>query len=431
MYRHPLRLVIVGLLISGIASAENWPEWRGSTSNGLANGNPPITWSETKNIKWKVPVPGSASSTPVVWGDKIFVTTSVLVGELAPKPTGRRKRGEAESKPTNPYKFNLVCLDRNTGEILWERTAAEAIPHEGHHPTSTFAPHSAITDGNRVWVSFGSRGLHCYDLDGNHQWTKDLFPMTMSNTFGEGISASLAGDAIIVLMDHEGESKLMSFDKMSGDLLWEKVRDEISTWATPLVAEIDGKLQIIANGETHIRGYDAETGEVLWKSAGLDDATIPMPIIGHGNIYVASGYRRPKMRAIKLGGSGDLGEDALLWQVDKYTPYVGSPLLMDDRIYVTRGLSGSLSCFNALTGEAIYEREPLEGIRTVYTSPVGVAGRIYVAGRKGTTVVVEHSDTFKILATNVLYEGCDGSPVVIGDELYLRGTKHLYCIAEQ
>lgn len=253
----------------------------------------------------------------------------------------------------------------------------------------------------------------------------------MDSHFGEGISASLAGDAIIVLMDHEGESKILAFDKMSGDLLWEKARDENSTWATPLIAEVNGTLQVIANGVSHLRGYDAKTGEVLWQTIGQDDATIPMPVIGHGNVYVASGYQRPKIRAIKLGGSGDLGEDALVWQVDKYAPYVGSPLLMDDRIYATRGLSGSFSCYNALTGETIYERQRIEGIRVMYASPVGVADRIYLVGRKGTTVVVEHSDTFNILATNVLDEGCNASPVIIGNELYLRGTNHLYCIAEQ
>jgi outer membrane protein assembly factor BamB len=431
MYKGIVGILMVGLSLSWSVWAANWPEWRGPNGNGIAEGNPPITWSETENIKWKTAIPGTSSSTPIVWENKIFVTSAVLVGELPPKPTGRRKRGEAPPSPKNPYKFNLVCVDRGSGDILWTKTASEAIPHEGHHPTSTYAPHSAVTDGKFVWVSFGSQGLHCFGLDGNLQWTKELFPMVMESNFGEGISATLAGDAIVVLMDHEGESKLMSFDKASGDLLWENVREEKSTWATPLVTEVDGVLQVIANGMTHIRGYDAKTGKEIWNSPGLEDATIPMPLIGHGNLYVASGYQKPKMRALKLGGEGELGDDALVWQVDKYTPYVGSPLLYGDRIYATRGLSGNISCFDALTGEPIYEREKLEGIKQVYASPVGVADRLYILGRKGVVAVVKHSDTFEVLATNTLDEGCDGSPVVIGDELYLRGTGHLYCIAEK
>lgn len=431
MYKHLVAFTAIALSFAGIATADNWPEWRGPNSNGLAEGNPPVTWSETENIKWKVPVPGTASSTPIVWGDKLFITTSVMAGEPEPEPKERPKRGEAPKAPSIPYKFIVMCIDRATGATLWEHTAIEAVPHESHHPTSTFAPYSAATDGSLVWVSFGSRGLYCYDFDGNLKWSQDLFPMTMSNAFGEGISATLADETIIVLMDHEGESKLLAFDKISGEPRWEVLREEGSTWATPLVATIDGKQQVIANGMTHIKGYDAKTGEVLWASEGLDDATIPMPVIGHGNVYVASGYRKPKLRAIKLGGSGDLGDAAKVWEVDKYTPYVGSPLLYDERIYVTRGLSGNLSCFNAMTGEAIYERENLEGISQVYASPVGVAGRIYIPGRKGTTVVVKHSDTFEILATNVLDDGFDGSPVVIGNELYLKGAANLYCIAEK
>ncbi|MFP6584928.1 MAG: PQQ-binding-like beta-propeller repeat protein [Candidatus Hydrogenedentota bacterium] len=423
----------ITMFLTGMADAENWPSWRGPTQNGLAAamGNPPLTWSETENIRWKVAIPGEGNSTPVVWGDKIFVTTAVRIGEALEKPRGRRPRGEPAPKPTNAYKFNLMCLDRNTGEILWERTAAEAVPHEGHHVSSTYSPQSAMTDGEFVWISFGSQGIHCYDMDGNSQWDKPTMPLTISNEFGEGASAVLAGDAIVVTLDHEGESKIVAYNKADGSILWEKARDEESTWATPLVEEIDGTLQVITAGQLGIRGYNAKNGELLWEMSGLLDSAIPMPVVGHGNVYLSAGYQRPQLKAVKLGVTGEITDESVVWQVNKNTPYVSSPLLWGDRIYVTRGLSGSLSSFNALTGEAIYERGKLEGIRQVYASPVGVANRIYIPGRKGLTIVVKHSDTFEILASNQLDDGLDGSPVVIGDVLYLRGAKNLYCIAEK
>lgn len=423
--------LLLGVCLSSYAG--NWPSWRGPTQDGLAasSGNPPLTWSESENIKWKTPIPGVGNSTPVVWDDKIFVTSAVRVGEAPEEPKGRRPRGQEEPKPATPFKFNVLCLDRHTGEILWERTAKEVVPHEGHHVSSTYSPQSPLTDGKHVFVSFGSQGIHCYDLDGNLVWNHDTMPLVMSNSFGEGASAVLAGDALVATLDHEGSSKIVAYNKADGSILWEKPRDEVSSWSTPIAEKVDGKLQIITAGQMGIRGYDATTGEVLWETEGLLDAAIPMPVVGHGNMYLATGYQRPQLKAIKLGTNGALDGDALAWQIDKNTPYVASPLLWGDRIFVIRGLSGSLSAYNAKTGAILYERGKLEGIRQVYASPVGVADRIYIPGRKGTTVVVKNSDTFEILATNLLDDGLDGSPVIIDDALYLRGMKNLYCISEK
>lgn len=414
-------------LTSGIANADNWPNWRGPTGDGLvAAGNPPISWSEKKNIKWKTAIHGEGSSTPAIWGNRIFLTTAVLTGKSAEAAGGRRR---GPSKPTTPYQFNIICLERETGKILWEKTAAEILPHEGKHNTNTFAPNSPVTDGEYVWVSFGSRGLYCYTVDGKFVWSNDLFPMKITSSFGEGSSAVLAGDAIIVLMDHEGDSKILAFNKTNGDLLWEKDRDEGTTWSTPLVIERDGILQVITSGKKTIRSYNAQNGELIWHSPGLEDSAIPTPVVGNGNVYFTSGYLDPKLIAMKMGGTGDLSQ-ATVWQIEKNTPYVSSPLLYGERIYVTRGLSGFISCFNAITGEPYYIREKLEGMRQVYASPIGVADRIYITGRKGTTTVIKNSDEFKILATNILDDGFDGSPVVIGDELYLKGAANLYCIAK-
>ena len=434
---------ILAVLLGGMAAntvygdiADSyWPTWRGPNADGVAvQGNPPLTWSETKNIKWKVALPGSGDSTPVVWEDKIFVTTAVALGEEAPasSPPQGRRRGHGIRQLTVPYKFSLICLDRQTGKVLWDETVREEVPHEGHHPSSGLASYSAITDGEHVWVSFGSRGLHCYDLDGNHVWSANLIEMRARNSFGEGSSPALAGEAVIVVADHEGDSKIFACNKNTGKLLWETDRDEHTSWATPLPVQVGDTLQVITSATGFIRSYDAMTGELIWQCGGQTLNAIPSPVVGFGNVYCTSGYRGAALQAIKLGRTGDLsGSDAIVWEVNKDTPYVSSPLLYDDRIYVTRGLGGDISCYQASTGKPLFERQKLEGIRQIYSSPVGAGGRVYITGRKGTTKVIKHSNSFEVLATNVLDDGFDASPVVIGDEMYLKGETYLYCIAEQ
>ena len=439
-----LSSIILGALIAGLAGLgalaespdDNWPNWRGPNADGVAvKGSPPVTWSESENIKWKVPLPGKGSSTPVVWGNKIFIETAVPTGEEPPaaaRSAPRRRGPPSTPAPKAPLEFRLICLDRETGEILWERTAVETIPHEGHHPTGTFASYSPITDGEHVWVSFGSRGLHCYDMDGNHKWSTELIQMRKKLTFGEGSSPTLAGDAIIVVMDHEGQSKIAAFDKDTGDPLWETAREEGTSWASPLPVEVDGKIQVITNATSLIRSYDAKTGDLIWQCRGLTPNAIPTPVVGFGNVYCTSGFRGYALMAIELGHTGDLTDtDAIVWEVDRGTPYVASPLLYDGKIYVVDSLRPILSCYDAVTGATIFEDQKLDGLKQIYASPVGAGGRIYIADRAGSTMVLKQSDTFEILARNTLDEGFDASPVVIGDELYLKGSDHLYCIAHQ
>ncbi len=412
----------------------NWPAWRGPELNGAAPaGDPPVTWSETENIKWKVPLPGKGSSTPVIWGNKIFIETAVPLGEEPPaaaEPAQGRRGMHSRPAPTAPLAFKLICLDRETGKILWDKTAIEAVPHEGHHPTGTFASNSPVTDGELVWASFGSRGLHCYDVEGNHKWSKELVQMRKRMTFGEGSSPALVGDAIVVVMDHEGDSKIVAFDKDTGDVLWEKARQEGTAWATPFPVEVDGKLQVITCASSLIRSYDAKTGDLIWQLGGLTANVIPSPVTGFGNVYCTSGFRGSAFMAIELGHTGDLADsDAIVWRLDRATPYVASPLLYADKIYIIDYLKPVVSCYEAETGKPVFEDQKLDGLRQIYASPVGAGGRIYIAGREGATIVLDDSDSFKVLATNVLDEGFDASPVVVGDELYLRGGSHLYCIA--
>lgn len=414
---------------------EYWPTWRGPNLDGIAlKGNPPVTWSESENVKWKIDLPGEGTSSPIIWGDRMFFQTAVDTGQAGPAPAApaqsRGGRGPGRGRaPTTLHAFDLVCLDRTTGKLLWQTTATKAVPHEGHHQDHGFASYSPVTDGKHIWASFGSRGLYCFDMDGNLKWSQDLIPMTIRGGFGEGSSPALAGDAVVAVCDHEGDSAIFAFHKETGQLLWRKDRDEASSWATPMPVQVDGKLQVIVNATNFVRSYDAKTGQIIWQCTGQTGNVIPTPVLGFGKVFCTSGFRGSMLQAIQLGRTGDLsGSDAIAWQVDSGTPYVPSPILHDGRIYVFAVNDAILSCYDARTGEPHYTRQRLEGIRGVYASPVAVADRIYFIGRNGVSIVIKSADTLEILATNVLDDGFDASPAIVGDALYLKGRKHLYCL---
>ena len=431
-----LGLVLVGFGAFGESAEDYWPTWRGPNLDGVAvQGDPPVEWSETKNIKWKVAFEGESDSTPVIWGDKIFIQTAVASKKDTEAKIPKPVEGGREiftPTPTVSYTFKIVCLNREDGATLWERTVAEAVPQEGRHPSTSFAPYSPVTDGKLLWASFGSRGLHCYDLDGNHKWSTDLIPMLTFRAFGGGSSPALAGDAIIVLSDHEGDSKIFAFNKDTGDLIWEKDRDESTSWGTPLPVRVGDSHEVVTSAAGGVRSYDLATGELLWHCAGLSPLAIPTPVTGFGKVFCMTGDRKAKLLAIELGRKGDLeGTDAIAWELDKGAPFVSSPMLYGERLYFTENMRPFLSCYDARTGAPIYERQRLTGLKPpLYGSPVGAAGRVYIADRKGTTIVVKDSDMFEILATNTLEETFNASPVVVGDALYLKGDSHIYCIAK-
>jgi outer membrane protein assembly factor BamB len=358
-----------------------------------------------------VPIPGTGQSTPIVWEDKIFLLTATDMGDGA-------------------WAFDVVCMSRADGKILWKQTAAKEVPQEGHHPTGSFAPYSAVTDGKFVWASFGSRGLHCYDLEGKHQWSKPLDKMTIKRGFGEGSSPLLAGDSIIILQDHEGSSRIAAYNKATGDLIWEKSRDEKTTWTSPMAVAVDGKTQIVVNATNKIRSYDLATGDLIWECGGMTANVIPTPAFGNGMAYCASGFRASALAAIKLGNTGDLtGTDSIAWTYSGGTPYVSSPLLYGDRLFFLNTNTAKLTNIDARTGAVKFEQAPLEGLGIIYASPVGAGGHVYIADREGKTAVVAQSDSFTPVAVNTLEDGFDATPVIVGNELFLRGNKYLYCIA--
>jgi outer membrane protein assembly factor BamB len=415
---------------------DNWHQWRGPLASGMApRGNPPLKWDEKTNVRWKVAIPGKGSSTPVVWGKRVFVLTAVKTDRKADPAKLAKPDPRFEPKTEAPryyYKFMVLCLDRGTGKVLWERTATEQVPHEGLHPSHSYAAGSPTTDGQRLYVSFGSRGLYCYNLDGKLLWQRDLGRMHTRYAWGEGVSPVVHGDALIVNWDHEGPSFLTVLDAKTGKPRWKVPRDEPTSWATPLVVEHKGRAQIVVSGTKRARGYDLATGKVLWECGPLTINAIPSPVSAGGVVYCMSGYRGATGYAIPLDASGDVsGTGKVLWKVEKGVPYVPSPLLDGDRLYYTQTNTPLLTCLDVHTGKPLFDRQRLPALEDLYASPAGAAGRLYFVGRDGTTVVLKRSDKLELLAVNQLDDPIDASPVIVGRQLLLRGHNYLYCLEER
>lgn len=418
----------------------HWPQWRGPFFNGMARGDAPTTWSDTSNIKWKTEIPGRGHSTPAVWGDKIFLTTAVPTGKppAAPPaeaaPSDGQQRGQRNAGPLLEHQFDVLCLDRKTGKILWQRTAKVATPHEGYHRAyGSFASNSPVTDGKYVYASFGSRGIYAYDFNGKLIWQKDPgVQMKMRLSFGEGSAPLLAGNRLFLVFDHEAESFIVALDKRDGKELWRVARDERSSWSTPFAIEHGGRTEIIVSATNKVRSYDAETGKVLWESAGLGANAIPVPVHQNGMVYVMSGYRDPKLMAIKLGRQGDLtGSDAIAWSHTRGLSYTASPVLYDNKLYVVTD-NGMVTAFNATTGEPYYAQTRLPKTYNLKASPVGANNKLYVATEDGDVVVLKMGETFEVIATNHLSDQVFiATPVVAAGELFLRGQKTLFCISEK
>lgn len=420
---------------STAAAQEYWPRWRGPLGTGESTtANPPVTWGEGENIRWKTELPGRSNSTPIVWGEHVFVLSAEGFGEEieVEQPEGGRRRG-SKVLPTQKQRFIVMALNRADGTVAWDAVATERLPHEGTHGDGTWASGSAVTDGETLLAYFGSNGLFAFDMEGNQLWEVQLGEMKTRNAFGEGSTPALYDDTVVVQWDHEGPSFIVALDAKTGKERWRQERDEPTAWATPQIIEVNGKPQVIANGTNAVRGYDLASGKILWEVGGMTTNAIPSPVYADGMLYVMSGFRGSKLLAIDLDkAKGKLGgTEAIVWEHDKDTPYVPSPLLMGDHLYFMKVNTGILSCFQAETGEPLFGPERLELVENVYASPVGAAGRVYFASRDGDVEVRKDGGDFEVLSKNTLDDRFDASPALVDDELYLRGRKHLYCIAEK
>ena len=431
-------------------AASQWPSWRGPQANGVAtDAHPPIQWSETNHVQWKVALPGRGSSTPILWDDQVFILTAIPTGpeaaaetaDASGQPPDRSERprrggggggGGMVDRPTRAQQFTVLSFDRKTGKQRWTQSPRTQLPHEGHHKDHGFASASPVTDGKHLIVSFGSFGLYGYDLKGKLLWEKDLGDMRTRNSFGEGSSPALDGNTVVVLWDHEGDDFIVALDKRDGRELWRQTRDEPTGWCTPLIVSYGGRKQVIVNGTNKIRSYDLKDGKVLWECAGQTVNAIPSAVASQDRVFVMSGYRGNALQALRLDRSGDLtGTDGIVWSHAKSTPYVPSPLLVSDTLYFISNNSALLSAFDAVTGKAHFEAERLDGLNGVYASPVAADGRIYVVGRDGNTAVLRQGPRLEVLAKNHLEDGFDASPAIVGRQIFLRGRQSLYCISEK
>ncbi len=443
-----------------LAEESAWPHWRGPAGDGPSpDAKPPTTWSATENVRWKAAIPGRGSASPVVLGDRVFVTSAIDTGvgadgkrvapapppraDRAPRSGDRRRRRPGrppggsrggDAPPQTRQQFVVLCLARKSGEVLWQKAVNETVPHSGHHADHGFASASPVTDGGHVYAHFGSRGTFCLTADkGEVVWSRtDLGEMRTRGGFGDGSSPVLAGDLLVVPWDHEGESYIAALDKRTGETVWKTAREHPTSWTTPLVVEHGGGRQVIQSGEGSAVAYDLASGRELWRADGQTARPVATPVAGGGMAFVGSGFRGSFLGAYQLeGAKGDITDsDKVAWTVTVGTPDIASLLLSGGRLYFHSGKDGILSCLDAGTGEAHYSRERIPGLARVYASPVAAAGKVYLTGREGVTVVIKDAPELEVVATNDLGEPVDATPALAGEELFIRSSKHLFCIAE-
>lgn len=435
-------LVTLGLLAATTtagaddASAEsnkNWPHWRGPLQTGVApEADPPIEWSEDEHIRWKVALPGKGHSTPIVWGDRVFVTTAVPYGDPLP-PRYSTAPGTHDGVPvTHRHLFVVIAVNRSDGKTVWQRTVHQKLPHEGGHYTASLASNSAVTDGKHLFAFFGSHGLYCLDFNGELKWKKDDFgEMQSKHGHGESASPVLHGNTLVVNWDQDGPCYLLALDKRTGRQIWKVSRPEETSWSSPIIVEHRGQPQVIVNGTNRLRGYDLATGGVIWECGGLSSNIVASPVASDGMVFAGSSYEKQSMLAIRLDGAdGDItGSDLVAWSRSRSTPYVPSLLVYGDGLYFHAHYQGVLTRVNTKTGANQPGSFRLTGISNVYASPVAAAGRVYITDLEGHTIVFRHDNNPQPLALNKLNDVFAASPAIAGRELFLRGEKFLYCIA--
>lgn len=415
------------------AWAENWPIFRGSQAGVSDNKGLPTEWDTKKNVAWSINIPGRGWSSPVIWGDKIFLTSVIRDGKYEDAAKGLYIGGERAKAADVVHRWMVYCLDLNSGKIVWEREAAKGKPTMGVHIKNTYASETPIVDGERVYAYFGNQGLFCFKMDGYPLWSKRWPEMPTRLSWGTAASPALHKDKLFVVNDNEKRSFLACLNAKTGDQIWEIERAEKSNWASPFVWENDQRTEVVIPGTQRVRSYDLD-GKVLWELGGLSGVTIPTPFAKHGLLYVGSGFvldRKKPLFAIKPGASGDISlkekqtsNDYIVWSAN-VAPYNPSPLVYGDYCYVVYDL-GQVSCFEAKTGKMLYEKERIPGQYTV--SPWAHDGKVFCLNEDGDTTVIEAGPTFKVVGRNKLGEMCMACPVVSGKSLFIRTLTKLYRI---
>lgn len=434
-------VLIAGLLPAIGRGDDNWPQFRGPHATGVGESDQlPDHWSADDNVEWKSEIPGRGWSSPIVWGDRIFLTTVENQGTSPDAKKGLYFKGEQREPPDSIHVWKTLCLDLKSGRVLWQRTAHEGKPETPLHIKNTYASETPVTDGKRVYAYFGNLGIFCYDLEGEPVWSKKLEPHATRAGWGTAASPALFQDRLYIVNDNEETSYLMALDAATGEELWRKERDEQSNWSTPFVWQNQLRTELVTTGTNRVRSYDLE-GNVLWELAGMSVITIGTPFAQDGLLYVSSGYvldpRRP-LYAIRPGGSGDIsllpGKDSnesIAWCQRMAAPYNPSVLVYRDRLYVLYD-KGMFACFDARTGDVMYDRQRIPNGRAYTSSPWAYGGKVFCLNEYGETSVYEAGDEFKPLYTNALADDdmCMATPAIAGDRLLIRTAVRLYSIKQ-
>lgn len=440
-------LILVTLVsyLPAAVLAQNWASFRGNNAAGVADGKPtPVKWDATKNenILWKMPLPGLAHASPIVWGNKLFITTSVSSNPA--KPNYRvGLYGDVDSdNDTSKHAWKVYCLDKRTGKVLWERTAHEGVPKVKRHIKATHNNSSPATDGKYVVAFFGSEGLFCYDVNGKLAWKKD-FGVLNSGWFydpdyewGMASSPIIYKNLVIIQCDVQKDSFIAAYDLKTGKEVWRTKREEIPSWGTPTVYEGKTRAELITNATRAVRGYDPLTGKELWKLSGNPEVTATTPIIAHDMIYIVNHYRpNQPIYVIRPGAAGDIslkqGEtksEYVAWSSQRGGSYMPTPLVYGDHLYINQN-QAILRCLNAKTGEVVYQQRIGEG-GSYSASPVAADGKLYLSSEDGAVFVIKAGDKYELLAKNEMGEILMATPAISDGMIFIRGQHHLFCVAD-
>ena len=433
------RIGLALLFISSLTtagSAANWPQWRGPDGSGISTEkNLPATWTPTTNIKWKAAIPGRGHSSPIVWGNRIFVTTAVE-GDVVPGAKAvTHMAGDKEFLHPDSvgadrkHQFKVIALNRESGKIVWEALAWEGTPYDNRHRKSSYAASTPATDGKMVYAFFGTEGLYAYDFNGKLAWKAQLGKLGTVG-MGTGTSPILFNDLVIVQCDEDnGEASfIVALDKKTGKEAWRTPRKIQVSWSTPLLVKTATRSELITSGTETVVSYDPATGKELWHHQGVESNAIPSPVANNEMVFLVAGFPAKIAMAIKLGGSGDLTDTANVpWKYAKGTAYVPSPILYGDYLYLTTD-RGILTCIDAKTGEVKYEGGRIPIPATFTASPVAFEGKILMTSEDGDTFIVKAGPKHEVLGTNSIGEPVYASPAIADGRIFIRGEKNLYCI---
>ena len=443
--KHGICVTAVLLMACLAMSAADWPQFRGESASGVGAGiNPPVKWDAVAgtNVAWKVEVPGLAISSPIVWGDTIYLTTAISSDKAQKFKTGLYGNTDSASD-LSPHTWQVMAYDKKTGKLLWERVAHQGVPKTKRHPKSSQASATPVTDGKVVVAWFGSEGLYAYSADGKLLWSKDLglqnagWFFDPDSEWGVGSSPVIYKDMVIVLCDRQKDSFIAAFNLKDGKEAWRTPRAEIPSWATPAVVQGQDRTELITNASKAIRGYDPVTGKELWTLGPNAEIACPTPISGHGLIFVTTGYAPIQpIYAIKAGSNGDLtlkdgkeSSDEIVWSKKIGGAYLPTPILYGDLLYVIN-INGILAAYDAKTGNRIYQQRVGAG-GSFTASPVAAGDKLYFATEDGDIYVVKAGAQYELLAQNPMGEAMLATPAWAGDMLIVRGERHLFAIAEK